>query len=222
MNVRKYIDARRRNQDIIRNCLATKSVNFSDIMFWEGISARDLSFDEVASKWADILACTVIGALPCVGKHGADGYLQYTGSKDFVPVETKLCGVRHEDLAVGPRGGLYYSTNLDNWYSKCSITSHFSGKFDASMSRGTMQSKNRDTFLVLFDRTENCIIDTYGMEGKKVLELLEEKKNNSSITFKLSAFFHSGFAMTSGFGKFEGFDAWEERVIKKTTRRIMD
>lgn len=222
MDTKEYLKAVQNNQDIIRTCLQTNTVNFSDIVFWGGTTARELSFDEVASKWPDILSCTVIGALPCVGRHGEDGWLHYLGAKIFVPIETKLCGVHHKDLALGPRGGLYYSTNLDNPSSKCSITSHFVGKFESHMSYDTLQSKNRDTFLILFDRTENCVIDVYGMKGEKVLELLEQKQNNSSKTFKFSAFRQFGFKMRSGgFNNLEGFDNWETRISNKTTRRIM-
>lgn len=229
MDKKQYLQAVQNNQDIIRTCLKTNTVNFSDIVFWGGITARELSFDEVANKWPDILSCTVIGALPCVTKHGEDGYLYYARTKGLpipiplpIPIETKLCGVHHKDLALGPRGGLYYSANLDNPNSKCAITTHFVAKFSSHMSNDTLLSKKRDTFLILFDRTENCVIDVYGMEGEKVLQLLEQKQNNSSKNFKLSAFQQYGFRMRSGgFGDLEGFDNWETRISKKTTRRIM-
>ncbi len=222
MDKKQYLQAVQNNQDIIRTCLKTNTINFSDIVFWGGITASELSFDEVASKWPDILSCTVIGALPCVAKHGEDGYLHYREGNDFEPIETKLCGVHHKDLALGSRGGLYYSTNLDNPNSKCAITTHFVAKFTSHMSYDTLQSKNRDTFLILFDRTENCVIDVYGMKGEKVLQLLEQKQNNSSKNFKLSAFQQHGFRMRSGgFSDLEGFDNWETRISKNTTRRIM-
>jgi hypothetical protein len=219
---KEYIEAKIHNEEIIRNCLRTREVNLKDFIFWEGVTVKDLSMDEVMSKWADILGCTAAGAIPSIEKTGADGYLIYSGETEPTPIETKLCGIRQTDLALGKRGGLYYSTNLDNWYSKCSITSQFSGKFDAGMSDTTMASKKRDTFLVLFDKTENKIIDVYGMKANKVLKLLQERKNNATITFKLSAFQQHGFKMQSGVAELEGFSAWEKRIIKLTTRRIMD
>ena len=219
---KEYIEAKIHNEEIIRNCLRTRQVNLKDFIFWENVTVKDLSMDEVMSKWADILGCTAAGAIPSIEKTGADGYLIYSGETEPTPIETKLCGVRQTDLALGKRGGLYYSTNLDNWKSKCSITSQFAGSFDSSMSDATMASKKRDTFLVLFDKTENKIIDVYGMKANKVLELLQERKNNATITFKLSAFQQHGFKMQSGVTELEGFSAWEKRIVKLTTRRIME
>lgn len=219
---KEYIEAKIHNEEIIRNCLRTRQVNLKDFIFWEGVTVKDLSMDEVMSKWADILGCTAAGAIPSIEKTGPDGYLIYSGETEPTPIETKLCGIRQTDLALGPRGGLYYSTNLDNWHSKTAITSKLEGKFDARMSDACMTSKKRDTFLVLFDKTENKIIDVYGIKATKVLQLLQERKNNVAITFKLSAFQQHGFKMQSKVNDIEGFSAWETRMGRSTTRRIME
>ena len=216
---KEYLDAVAHNQAILKKCLNTRSIDFSDIVFWNGTSARELSFDEVAAKWADVLGCTAIGAIPSLEKTGEDGHLWYSDADAPVPIETKVCGIRHGDLALGSRRGLYYSTNLDNPNSKCAITSHFHGKF-ATMSWDTLQTKNRDTFLILFDKTENKIIDTWGIKGEKTLKLLESKQSNATITLKLSAFMYHGFHMKSGGFNNEGFEVWENRMIRATKRRI--
>lgn len=222
MNRKEYVDAKSHNEEIIRTCLTTREINLKDFIFWEGVTAKDLSMDEVMAKWADIIGCTAAGAIPCIAKTNEDGWLYYAGDSDPTAMEAKLCGIRQTDLALGPRGGLYYSTNLDNWYSKTAITSKLEGKFDSRMSDACMTSKKRDTFLILLDKTENKIIDVYGIKATKVLQLLRERKNNVSITFKLSAFQQHGFKMQSKVNDIEGFGVWEKRMGKSTTRRIMD
>jgi len=215
MNLEQFKIANRNNAEIIQQCLEKRTTDFSKIMFWEGVQGKDLSFDELSSKWADILACAAIGAVPVIKKTGTDGYIYYAGSENPVEAETKLCGIRHSDLALGQRGGLYYSANLDNPNSKCAITTHFNGSFDAGMSHETLQTKKRDTFLVLFDRTENKIIDAYGIRATDVLQLLESKKHNATVTLKLSAFQNTGFRMGTMWES-EKFYPWQSRMITKT------
>ena len=203
------------NAEIIKHCLDTRTNDFSDIMFWEGIRGGDLGFDELSSKWADVLGCSVIGALPSVERTGADGYIIYKGDvKTPVEVETKVCGIRHGDLAVGKRGGLYYSTNLENWNSKSAITSLLHGQFQL-MSKETMKSKKRDTFLISFDKTENKIIDANRIDAATVLKLLESKKKNTAITLKLSAFQQHGYRMNT-LWEVESFYRWNQRMVNQT------
>jgi hypothetical protein len=215
MKLSEFQTAYAHNAKIIKHCLDTRTNDFSDIIFWEGVQGKTLGFDELTSKWADVLGCSVIGALPSIERQGADGYIYYRGDKTPYEVETKVSGIRHKDLALGQRGGLYYSANLENWNSKCNITSHFMGAFDANMSALTMQSKKRDTFLIPFDKTENKIIDAYRLSADRVLELLENRKHNASITFKLSAFQQHGARMGTQWDV-EGFDKWCSRLSKQT------
>lgn len=203
------------NAKIIKHCLETKTTDLSEIIFCDGSVGKDHSFDFLCARWADILACSAIGAVPNMSRRGSDGILYYQNSNVPKEVETKLCGVTQADLALGSRKGLYYSTNLENYYSKCAISSHFHGSFDVNMSETTMASKERDTFLVLFDRTENRVIDAYGIYATQVLNLIENKKQGKSITFKLSAFQSNGFRMGTQW-ETETFPKWEQRMIKKT------
>lgn len=215
MDLDLYRKSYNHNASIVKKCLDTRTCDFSDIVFWEGVRGRDLGFDELCSKWADVLGCSLIGALPSVERSGADGFIIY-GSDPTTPreVETKVCGIRQSELAVGARGGLYYSTNLENWYSKCAITSQFSGQFK-TMTEETMLTKKRDTFLILFDKTENKTIDAHRIDGETALSLLESKKNNASITIKLGAFQKYGHRMST-LWEVEGFDNWRDRMVKQT------
>jgi hypothetical protein len=223
MNLKTYLSAKKNNIEIIKRCLETRSFNLDGFIFWEGKTVNQLSFDSVMAKWSDILGCTAVGAIPSIAKTGADGYMWYhqNGKTQCVEVEVKVCGVNQEDLALGKRGALYYSVNLDNPKSKCSITSHFHGRFDINMSGATMLSKNRDTYLVMFDRTENNVIGSFKMPGKKVLKNLQERRNNdSAITLKLSAFQYDGIPWHTSLWKPEGYTKWEKRMMKSTKRYI--
>ncbi len=222
MELAQYQQHRLHNQAIIKKCLESRSIDFSDIVFACGTSARTLPFDSVAGKWPDVIACTAIGALPLLNATGADGIMWFAGDSAPRQVETKFCGIWQEELAKGVRGGLYYTTNLDNNNSKCAITSKFQGKFDANMSEDTLGSKNRDTFLVMFDKTENRFIDAYHLSGDTVVRLLHNKKNDkrATATIKLSAFMQYGQRIASFF-EFEGFPKWQDRMKKKVTRYII-
>lgn len=223
MNKTQFLQSVQNNVKIIQKCLTTGIINLDGFMFWEGKTANQVSFDIAMSKWADILGCTAVGAIPVLEKTGADGYIWYDNAGGyFAEIESKLCGINQEDLALGPRGGLYYSANLDNYQSKSAITSKFAGQFKADMSASTLNSKNRDTFLVLFDRTENKLIGSYRMQGKTVVQLLKHRQKNNfgaTLTLKLSAFQYDGENWISPW-KTESYDVWENRMIKSTKRYI--
>ena len=222
LSIQKYKQARDLNALIIHNCLKNRTTDFSKIQFWENMSGQDLSLDLLCSKWADILACAAIGAVPSMKQQGADRYVYYQDRKRPTAIEAKLSSIQQYDLALGSRGGLYYSTNLDNYSSKRAITSHFEGKFDFNMSMETMASKRRDTFLVPFDRTTNSVIDVYRLDADTALDLLEtrKKRNYASISLKLSAFIYDGNQFDCEW-PVEGFDMWTERMKKQTTRRLI-
>jgi len=214
------LTARKHNAAIVKRCLDQRTSDFSDIIFWEGVKGRDLSTDVLLSKWADIIACAAIGAIPSSRPRGADGYIFYKNRKTPTAIEAKLCGIYQEDLALGIRGkSLYYSTNLDNYNSKCAITSHFSGKFSPTMTDDTFASKRRDTYLVMFDRTENKVIDIASLDADSAYNLLDDRRDNSTITLKLSAFQNNGFYFDCEWDV-ETYDNWNKRMIKECKRYV--
>lgn len=225
MDAEQFLAVKKKNVNIVKQCMDTGIINLDGFTFWEGTTTNQLCFDTVLSKYSDILGCTAVGAVPSLKKKGADGYMWYWqgGVNYLTDVEVKVCGVNQEDLALGIRGGLYYNpAHLDNSSSKRSITSHFEGKFDTvNMTSSTFKSKNRDTYLVMIDRTENKLIGSYKMPGKQVLANLNRRKNNeSAIGLKLSAFQQDGFRWHSTLWEPEHFDKWEKRM-KKTVRRYL-
>ena len=222
MTLEEFHRAQTHNARIIQKCLNERTTDFSQIKFWENIQGKNLSMDLLCSKWADILACAAIGAIPSREPRGADGYVYYQGHQRPRAVEAKLSSIQQTDLVLGTRGGLYYSTNLENWHSKCAITSHFAGAFDANMTTETLMSKRRDTFLVLFDRTSNSVIDIYRLTANRTLSLLETRRNKGNVTstIKLSAFINDGDQYECSWPT-EGFDKWQSRMKNQTTRRLI-
>ena len=218
MDTKQYIATREHNAKIVRRCLETHSTDFSDIIFWEGVKGKELSFDTLASKWADVLGCSAVGAIPTIAKTGADGFAFFERDRNTPHgVETKVAGITQDKLALGSQGGLYYSNNLENWNSKALLTSHISGKFSSIMTNETRATKNRATFLVTFDRTENKVICAHYMPGEIVLDLLESKKNNASITIKLGAFRNHGYEFETQWNT-EGYDKWTCRMVEQTRK----
>lgn len=213
MNLTNYKTTHRNNAEILANCLGKRSVDISNIVFYEGMKGKDLSFDKLASKMYDVLACCAIGALPSVETTGADGYIWFENGNAMEPIETKLCAIERKNIFIGPRGGLYWSSDPSNFYNKASIKSYFSGKFDSGMSYKTLQTKERWTSLVCFDRDTNNIIDSWVMKPSVVLNELKQRQNNSTLTLKLSCFIDKGVHMQTSIPS-EGYFNWEKSQSK--------
>jgi len=220
MTLSEFNKAVKNNAEIMQKNLENRTVDFNGLVFWEG-SIKNFSIDQVMSSWADIMACSVIGAIPSITNNGADGYMYTNGKIRPVEVEGKLSSTHHKSLAVSKKKGtLYWSSNLSNSKSKTSILSRFAGLFNVNMTDGTLQTKNRDTYLVLFDRDENKFITVFKLSGKKVLNLLEDRLSNSesmhSVSIKLNVFKEHGEEV-EGMWQLEGWDLWYERMVKITT-----
>lgn len=215
MDIQRFISASNNNAKILEQCLKTNSTDLSNIQFWEDdIKGKDLSFDQLLAKAYDILACCAIGAIPSIKKTGADGFIYFTSDRDTVhEVETKLCAIESKNIHIGGRGGLYWSSDPNNYYNKAALLSHFSGKFDSGMSEETMQSKARYTSLVCFDRDQNSIIDAWIMEPKIILSELKNRQNNSTITIKLNRFMSEGTKMGTKITKL-GWNDWFQQQTK--------
>lgn len=214
MDLATYQKLHQHNSNVLSNCLANRSVDISDIVFYEGMKGKDLSFDKLASKMFDILACCAIGALPSIAPTGADGYIWFNDRPDVEPIETKLCAIERKNIFVGKRGGLYWSssspTKKDN---TASMKSYFCGKFDAKMSDEARQSKERWTSLVCFDRDSNSIIDAFIISPATVIQQLNQRKNNSTLTLKLSVFMNHGNRIATTVPSLN-YNAWEKKQQK--------
>jgi hypothetical protein len=213
MNLTDYEMMLEHNAKILTKCLANRSLDISNIIFYEGCRAKELSFDKLASKMYDILACCAIGAIPSIESTGADGYIWLIGKKSIVPVETKLCSIENKNIFIGPRGGLYWSSDPTNYYNKASIRSHFSGKFDSDMSHETLKTKSRWTSLICFDRDTNSVIDAWIIGPRVIFNELVQRRQNSTLTLKLSCFMNKGSQLDPAV-PFEGYFNWEERQAK--------
>lgn len=209
MNLADYRTANHHNTNILSNCLKDRSTDISDIIFYEGVTGKDLSFDKLASKMYDVLACCAIGAVPSIESTGADGYIWFKEGHGMVPIETKLCAIGNKNIFVGPRGGLYWSSDPSNFYNRASLTSYFSGSFDSNMSNKTFKTKERWTSLICFDRDTNSIIDAWVMEPSVVINELRQRRNNASLTLKLNRFMDKGFSMKTTVPS-QGYHVWEK------------
>jgi hypothetical protein len=193
MNLTAYRKAKQHNSKILEKCLAERTTDLSEFIFWEGVTGKSLPFDLTLSKGYDILGCVAVGAIPSIAKTGADGYM-YLKDDDYTvhEVETKVCAIESKNIHIGARGGLYWSSNPECAGNKAAITSYFSAKFDFSMSSSTMDTKARYTALVCFDRDTNQIIDSFFMRPTEVLNELKLRHNGNSLTLKLSCFLKNG------------------------------
>lgn len=215
MDLEQFKQASRINGEILQKCLRSRKTDLSEIIFWEdGITGKDLSFDQLLAKSYDILACCAIGAIPSIKKTGADGFVYFSDDLNTpYEVETKLCAIESKNIHVGPRGGLYWSSDPTNYYNRASLVSHFSGKFDSSMSSETLKTKARHTALVCFDRDQNTVIDAWIMTPKKILNELKQRQYNSTITVKLSRFLDAGVKMSTRVDKV-GWHEWQRQQIR--------
>jgi hypothetical protein len=214
MDNKSFEQAVTNNYKILSTNLKNRTTDFSEINFWEGVKGKDLSATKIASKMYDIIGCCATGVLPSVEKIGADGYF-VRDNNTTSEWEVKVCSVSKTSIFLGKRGGLYHST-LEGRFEKdrrSAITSKFAGAFDANMSASTLSSKARNTALVLFDEDDNYVIDVYMMDGKTVLEQLKYRRNNNTLTLKLSCFQEYGDSLEGdALPGIIGWDAWEALV----------
>ena len=87
------------------------------------------------------------------------------------------------------------------------------------MTDDTFASKRRDTYLVMFDRTENKVIDIATLDADSTYNLLDDRRDNSTITLKLSAFQNNGFYFDCEWDV-ETYDNWNKRMIKECKRYV--
>jgi hypothetical protein len=213
MNLQQFIEASNHNAAILQTCLKTRKTDLSKIIFWEGITGKDLSFDQLLAKSYDILGCCAIGAIPSVKPTGADGFAFFKDATEAVEIETKLCGIHSRNIHVGAREGLYWSSDPNNVDNRAALTSHFSGSFDARMSEETMKTKARHTALVCFDRDQNKVIDAWIMKPTTILRELRQRKHNATISVKLSRFLSEGSRIKTKVD-YIGWSEWQREQIK--------
>lgn len=192
MNLSAYQSAAQSNADVLRYCLKNRSTELSQIIFWEGVTGKDLAFDQVLARSYDILACCAIGAVPSISPRGADGFFFKSGQDQPLEIETKLTGIESKNIYIGSRGGLYWSSDPNNYHNKAAITSYFQGVFDSSMTNETMHSKKRYTALVCFDRDTNSVIDAWLMSPENILNEIKQRRSNKTISIKLNRFMEKG------------------------------
>jgi hypothetical protein len=204
-----------KNFKILSKNLKNRTTDFSEITFWEGVKGKDLSATKVASKMYDIIGCCATGVLPSVNLNGADGF--FVGAYNKISEwEVKVCSVSKTSIFLGKRGGLYHSTSdgrLDP-NRRSAITSKFVGNFDANMTVCTLNTKARNTALILFDEDDNIVIDVYMMDGDTVFKQLKNRRQNVSLSLKLSCFQINGGPLEDALPGMVGWEQWESQVVE--------
>lgn len=220
----EYTKAVKRNAAKCNKFLKTLNLrDLNGIVYWDGTKLK-VTFNSMKCKVHDILACGCIGALPNIDHNGADGY-KWDGKSAPVEVETKLCTIDQNSIALGVRGALYYSTNLENYHSKALLESKIAGLFDANMSTDALLSKNRETYMIVSDDTTGKFVDAWVLSGKETHAQLSERigKFNTSLSLKLQVFLNNG-EQARTVCPVVGFDVWKEeatKLAKKKNRYIM-
>lgn len=208
MNIDEFRDAHEHNAKILQRNLENRTTDISDIIFWEGCKGKELSFPTLMSKYNDVLGCCSVGGIPSIKKRGADGYIYFRGdTKNYFELESKVATIDPKYLHVGGRGGLYWTSNLENYNSKVTVLSYFSGSFIPTMSDKTRESKKRYTVLVCFDNDKNQVIDSWIMSPETILNEIKNRAGNASITIKLNRFIEQGVKMGSQIPVI-GWDNW--------------
>lgn len=193
MNAKKFDEIVKHNRTVIFNCLKYHSTELKGIRFWEGMLGEDVSFVKMGSKFFDILGCCVIGAVPSLATHGADGYVWLDDETGAVGIETKVASIDSDKIHVGAKNGLIWSSDPTNPDNRAGMASKFSGNFSITMTEETLASKERWTALVCFDNNLNFVIDAWLMEPENIYNEIRQRQQNRSINIKLSRFIEEGF-----------------------------
>jgi len=207
MNKSEYQRIVNHNSKVLNKLLKKRSTDLSNIIFSENIKGNQVSFDTATSKAYDVLGCCSIGAIPTLAKSGADGYIWVDDEDTLHELEVKVCGIRHDNIYAGPKGGLYWSSNPSLYHNRASIKSRLQGSFDINMTEATLQTKSRLTSLICFDQTENTVIDAWIMCPTSTAEQLGNRKNNKTMTLKLSCFEKHGSPIKPTVN-YVGWDNW--------------
>ena len=207
-----YNAAKIHNAKILAKCLKNRGTDVSNIKIWEGGTIGALPFTMIGQKFADILGCCSMGAIPSGKMTGADGYMYVGGS--LVEVESKVATLTPETKK------LLHSTKNDtmiisydplsgNPSSRKALTSHLVGWYSENMTDKCFESKSRLTVLIVFDGEQNSIIDIYALTAYQVQMIMKHKKKSKRPKISLGTFKEIGVSLSkSAYVDILGWDTW--------------
>jgi len=175
----------------------------------------------VSRRFFDIVAATVIGALPVDALNGIDSYrLKEDGT--YEAVEVKLVELHTRGAFRTDKGSIYYGpAPTANANKRVSLRSKFRASFEIY---NNISSKNVPTVLVLFDTENHKIVDAIEMHGEQIMRYLSnvldgtgkivKEKKTAKRTIALSAFLNHGKKSNTTI-KVSGFENWELHVRGK-------
>ena len=164
----KHYAALRHNQNAYKSQCATGIWCLKDYFFYDksrNLIVPGLSNHFLYRKLDDIIASTVVGAIPFDTKSGADA-LKYSQGV-FKEIEVKLAVQDGRDFLENQNGTIVYGT------SSGGPVKYFCSAFKSSFKivKNT-SSKNRDTYQVLMESSKNELIDVYMIPGDHIVKIL--------------------------------------------------
>lgn len=151
----------------------------------------------------DIIAATIIGAIPVNATNGVDAYS--LSKKEYKPVEVKLAMVNPNSFKLTKTGCLNHNAK--------SPDSAIKGSFEIVNNK---DKKDVLTALVIVCSETWAIVDVLYMEGSKIVELLDNQECKKRA-ISVAAFRKYGWAGKSAVGSKIGWDKW----IKSHRNRLL-
>lgn len=159
-------------------------------------------------KLDDIIASTVIGALPYNTQNGVDAFI-IDKCGTYIPIECKFAMTSKNTFFVGQRNGIFH-TRLNRINEKpASITcvrSYISARYDIV---NNFAAKGIDTYFVVQDSDTWEFITALKLPGDKIVGLLNRNKRQ----IKLSTFYNHG-CIPDVKVPLIGLENWEDQIRK--------
>lgn len=167
---------------------------------------------ELARSYNDYFAAALVGALPLAARHGSDG-IKISPTGHITKVELKLCIKNASRYGINNNGFLTVvgSPKVKGIRSDCKACYEISKNLD---------SKDIDTYFVLYDGTNHQVISIWKVPGSAIVRRLGknvpkagEKAKKLNIT--LSAIITDGEEVFLDFIDSVGLEAWENSIYEQ-------
>lgn len=169
----------------------------------------------LARSFDDYFAGSLVGALPFTGRHGSDG-IKVSSTGKVTQVELKLCIKNDDRYSINEKGYL----TVHNAKKAVGFRSDCSACYEL---KHNLQSKNVETFFVLYDGKNHELIAIFKMSGADIISRLEhlvpkEGEKAKKVSISLAAFMESGEEVFLDFIDSVGVINWERRIYERFGR----
>lgn len=184
---------------------AHKSIRASEYHFFENDKSENGHLDKTDKFW-DIIGATLIGDLPSHKPHGADGF-RLSSSGQYLEMEYKISKKWQKSIWQTSRGSL--NTGIANIKNQTtSLRSGFAASFEI---QNNLASKNRLTYLFIYDETLQQWVAGYELTGQQVINYLLRCASNKR-TVKLSHFINEGVQINLTVPSYGSYITWEKML----------